>query len=777
MKHKFQPISLVTRGNHCLLVLSVMVLFCPAIRAEEEFSDTTRLFGVNSHNTPIDTNVLINKAEENRQADTGKDEEEREKLFGEAENPEEEKSSLTEGQVYISQNQFAQEQSVSGVREPTRLREIQVIERKPVTAASSEEVRRKDFELLPILTDPSELLRVVPGLVILQHQGGGKADQYLLRGFNADHGTDVALFIDKLPVNLRSHAHGQGYADLHFVIPETIQLIEVYEGPYFPEFGDFDNAGAVRLDTRDFVPESFVQASAGLYAVDRFRPIARILTLFSPTRGDVKTLGAFEFLLDDGPFINENDLIRFNGFGKLTWDLTENSQLKIWGSGYYGTWDASGQIPLRAVKSGLIDRFGAIDPSEGGRTQRYNAYVEYSLFPDDKSQIVSSNYFTYSKLDLFSNFTFLLNDPINGDGIVQRENRYLYGTDTRYNRAFTLFGREGLGILGIQVRGDNAHVVLANQTKRIQTSVINDVDFFEISLSPWAELDLNLADWARTVLGVRWDIFRFDVNNKDNPEIPIQGEETDSIVSYKANLILSPIKNTEFYLNFGTGFHSNDARVVISDPSTTTLPRSIGFEIGSRTRLFNRLDLAAAFWYLYLQDELVFVGDEGIFEPSGSTRRFGGDFEARLSLFSDWLFLHSDFNIIDAKFTNGDEIPLAPTIVSRSGAALRTPFGLSGAIEFLFLADRPADETGLVDAEGFTRVDLTLNYRYRNLEAFLIIENLFNSNYRDAQNFFESQLPGEPFPVADIHFTPGPPFAFRVGLTYYLTGLIDKTSL
>lgn len=782
MKHKIQPISLVTRVNHCLLVLSVMVLFCPPLRADEEFSDTTRLFGVNSHNTPIDTNVLINKAEENRQADTGKDEEEKEKLFSEPENPEEEKSSLTESQVYISQNQFAQEQTVSGVREPTRLREVTVIERRPVTAASFKEVRERDFDLLP-KNKPSDLLRVVPGLITLQHQGGGKADQFLLRGFNADHGTDVALFVDVLPVNLRSHAHGQGYADLHFIIPETIETVEVFKGVYFTEFGDFANAGAVRLVTKDFVPESFVQGSSGIYAVDRFRPVARGLTLFSPiVNDDIKTLGAFEIVYDDGPFINENDFVRINGFGKLTWNLGSNSQLKLWASGYYGEWNASGQVPLRAVESGLIDRFGAIDPTEGGETQRYNAHLEYSLTPDEKSQFVSALYFSRYKLDLFSNFTFFLNDPINGDGIVQRDDRYLYGTDTRYNRFFSLLGRDHLITTGIQIRADHNDLVLGNQTRREQTATINDVDIFEISVSPFVEAELNLTDWARAVLGVRGDIFHFDVNNNEGsaPIVPIQGEETDAIASFKANLILSPLENTDFFLNFGTGLHSNDARVVVSDPTANTLPRSIGFEIGSRTRLLDkRLDLAASFWFLHLEDELVFVGDEGVFEFIGSpTRRFGGEFEARFALFS-WLFLHADLNITDAKFTDleDDEIPLAPTVVSRSGIAARAPFGLEGALEVLYLADRPAEETGDIEADGFTRVDLTLKYRYKNLEAFAIIENLFDADYRDAQNFFESQLEGEPGPVGDIHFTPGNPFAFRVGFTYYLTGLVDKTSL
>lgn len=654
-----------------------------------------------------------------------------------------------------------------------RLKEITVIETKPVTAASSKEVREKDFELLPIIKEPSDLLRVVPGLVTVQHQAGGKADQFFLRGFDADHGTDIALFVDQLPINMRSHAHGQGYADLHFVIPETIQTVEVYKGPYFAEFGDFDTAGAVRLITKDSIPEGFVQGSAGLYAVDRFRSLQRYLTLFSPTHGDVETFGAFEILYDKGPFENPINALRINGFGKMTWNMTDNSQLKIWGSTYYGRWHASGQIPLRAVEEGIIDRFGSIDPSEGGRSQRHNVFIQYSLTPDEKSQFISSVYFTRYRLDLFSDFTFFLIDPINGDGIVQRDNRYLYGTDTRYNRAFMLFGREGLITGGIQIRVDNNHLILGKQTRRVQTATVNDVDIFELSFGPFIQLELNLTDWARTVLGLREDIYRFDVNSNDNPEIPIEGNKTDHITSYKANLILNPIKNTEFYFNFGTGFHSNDARVVVSNPSQATLPRAIGFEIGSRTRLLNgRLDLAAAFWYLFLKSELVFNGDEGTFSPSGSTRRYGGEFEARFSPFP-WLFLHADLNLTHARFTNGDRIPLAPTVLSRSGLTFRTPFGLEGGVDIIYLAKRPAEETGNVRVDGFTRVDLGLKYRYKNYEVFTVVQNLLNTKDKEAQFFNESRLRDEPAPVGDIHFVPGNPFTFRVGFTYYLTGLFD----
>lgn len=652
--------------------------------------------------------------------------------------------------------------------------EVVVKDQKPVTAASNREIRERDFELLPIITRPSGLLRVVPGLLAIQHAGGGKADQYFLRGFDTDHGTDLALFVDRLPVNLVSHAHGQGYADLNFLIPEIVETIEVYKGPYFAEFGDFANAGAVRFVTKDFVPEGLVQASGGLYAVDRFRPLARGITRFSPvvTR-DVKTIAAFEILYDEGPFIEPNDLVRLNGFGKFSWDLTRSSRLEIWGSAYYSDWDASGQIPLRAVQSGEIDRFGSVDPSEGGDSQRYNLYLQYTNLIDSRSDIEATFYFSRYTLDLFSNFTFFLEDPENGDGIVQRDDRYMYGSDARFNRIFFLFGRDHLIRTGLQTRFDHNDIVFANQTERRQRDLINDVDIFQLSVSPWVETDITVNEWIRTVVGMRFDVFHFDVNdNLDSTDLG--GSKTDSIISYKANLILSPLDKTDFYLNFGTGFHSNDARVVVNAASMT-LPRSIGFELGSRTRILDdRLDLAGAFWFLYLQEELVFEGDEGTFEPSGSTRRLGGELEARLSLYQRMIFIHADINIVDAEFTDGGKVPLAPTFVSRSGLSLFTPFGLNGALEIIHVADRPAEETDTVKASGFTRVDLTTNYRYGNLEFFAIVENLFDTNYREAQFFNESRLQNEPEGVEDIHFVAGNPFTFRIGVTYYLNGIIDR---
>ncbi len=682
----------------------------------------------------------------------------------------------------ILEEESEEDTSATDVEFPTeeeakRLKEIIVEERKPVTAASSKEVRERDFRLL-IKNKPADLLRIIPGLITVQHTGGGKADQYFLRGFDNDHGTDIAFFIDKLPINLRSHAHGQGYTDLHFIIPETIDLVEVYKGNYYPQFGDFDNAGAVRFKTKDYVPESYVQGSAGLYAIDRFRPIARGLTLLSPiVNDDIKTLGALELWYDQGPFVNENDYKRINGFGKLTWDLSDESQLQLWGSAYYADWDASGLIPLRAVESGQLDRFGSIDSSEGGETQRYNAYLRFTYSSTDTDFFESDWYFTYYTLDLFSNFTFFLENPIEGDGIVQRDNRFYYGTDTRYNRFFNLFGRDGILTLGIQGRADYiSPLVLANQTERRQTSTINNVDIYEISLSPWVELEYNLSDWARTVVGLRWDIYHFDVD--DNLESrALQGEETDSIVSYKANLILSPLKNTEFYFNFGTGFHSNDARVVVGDPSARALPRSIGWEVGARTQLLNnRLDLAGAFWFIYLQSELIFVGDAGEFEPRGSTRRYGGELEARYAPL-DWLYFFGDLNLVHARFTNGDRIPLAPTFTSRVGAAIQTKFGLQGIIDYVFIAERPADESGSVETDSYNRVDAAFSYRYKDWEFFVLIENLFDTNNRDSQFFFESRLRDEPEPVEDIHFTPGNPLNFRVGVTYYLAGLFDRFKL
>ena len=281
---------------------------------------------------------------------------------------------------------------------PVLLEPVVVSAPPPVSSSSELFIPGRDFELRP-QGRPADILRLVPGLIIGQHAGGGKAEQYFLRGFDADHGTDIALFVDGLPVNLRSHAHGQGYADLHFLIPETLKQVDVYKGPYFVEFGDFATAGAINFITLDTVPENLVEAAGGSWGTQRY------LTLLSPTRDRLKTLFAAEVYATNGPFDRPQEYIRFNVFGKASAALSESVDASVWVSYLNSNWFGSGQIPERAVREGLIDRFGSIDNSEGGNTQRFSGNVDLRWRLSDNDTVKVHGYGQYYQLDLFSNFT------------------------------------------------------------------------------------------------------------------------------------------------------------------------------------------------------------------------------------------------------------------------------------------------------------------------------------------------------------------------------------
>ena len=392
---------------------------------------------------------------------------------------------------------------------PPVLPPVTVTAPPPASSSSEQIIPGRDFELRPH-GRPADVLRLIPGLIISQHQGGGKAEQYLLRGFDADHGTDIALFVDGVPVNLRSNAHGQGYADLHFLIPETVKAVDVLKGPYFPEYGDFDTAGVVKFITRDLVEENTLSVAGGSFNTQRY------LALLSPTRDALKTLIAIEGYRSDGPFQHPNGYVRFNLFAKATARLGEDMQLSVWASHYRAEWHGSGEIPTRAVRSGLIDRFGSIDPNEGGITQRTNLNVDYTWKPSDTQRLSINAYLSHYELSLFNDFTFFLDDPDNGDMINQRDRRFLAGFDLQYEVKTPLFGVPLTSTAGLQYRIDTPRVVLANAVQRHQTGRVQDVDIVEQSLSPFVKFDLAPVDKVRLITGVRGDVFTFDVTERVN---------------------------------------------------------------------------------------------------------------------------------------------------------------------------------------------------------------------------------------------------------------------
>ena len=681
-------------------------------------------------------------------------------------------TTLAEGQLRLEQEQApapkpeSQEAEGAAPAAPVLLEPVIVSAPPPVSASSELYIPGKDFELRP-QGRPADILRLVPGLIISQHAGGGKAEQYFIRGFDADHGTDIALFVDGLPVNLRSHAHGQGYADLHFLIPEVLKQVDVYKGPYFVEFGDFATAAAVNFITADTVPENIVEAAGGSWGTQRY------LTLLSPTRDRLKTLIAVEVYTTNGPFDRPQEYIRFNGFAKASASLGENIDASAWISYLTSNWFGSGQIPARAVREGLIDRFGSIDNSEGGNTQRFNFNADLRWQVSESDTFRAHAYGQYYFLDLFSNFTFFLNDEVNGDQIEQKDqNRAVAGLDLAYEHRRTVFGVPLISTAGFQFRVDTPRIILSHTVDRGLLSRTQDVSIFEASYSPLVKFELAPFPWLRVITGARGDIVTYAVHNNliGVPDQP-NGYATRAIPSAKANAILGPWQATEFFGNFGTGFHSNDARAVVSNPNLPALAQATGWEFGVRTRIIPRLELSATYWWLNLASELIFVGDEGTLEPSGASKRQGFEFSMKAKL-TDWLSFTGNVTKTTAELWNGLAVPLAPRLTAFADFTARLPWGLALNATMRYLQNRFADEERQQTARGYTLFEVGGRYRYklpggRALDAFMTIENLTNVDWREAQFFSTSRLRGEPADgVPDIHYTPGNPRTFIGGLAF-----------
>jgi hypothetical protein len=606
-------------------------------------------------------------------------------------------------------------------------------------------------------------------MITLEHSGGaGKADQYLLRGFDADHGSDVAFFADGMPINLRTHAHGQGYTDLNFIIPETIAGLDVYKGAYLPEIGDFATAGAVNYRTRQVVQEGIVQATGGEYETQRY------LLMFSPTKERIRTLFAGELYTTNGPFINDNNYVRTNVLGKMTTNFTGRDEFSLTATFQYSDWDGSGEIPQRAVADGTIDRFGSIDPSEGGNTLRSTGRLNYHYDTLSGGQFFANAYGQYYRLDLFTNFTFFLNDPVNGDGFAQFDRRVMYGGDIGYKQPGKILGIPVVGTIGFQSRADDIHVRLGTQTKRTQTSTTVDSDVFEVSYAPFVKAEAQPISWMRLAGGLRWETFTFDVENLCSTcAQQAAGSASSGILLPKMNLILGPWAHTEFFVNYGEGFHSNDARSAVA-PGSSPLARARTYEVGIRSRPWGveGVEFIATAWRLDLQSELVFVGDEGTTESRGPSRRQGFEIAARGQVWGP-LYVNGSFTWTHAEFRNGDAIPLAPEYTAYGAAILRWPANLTSQLQFTYLGVRPLIEDRSLTSPSWIVFDWTQRYRlpiklpHGRLEAFYFVQNLFDSDWEQAIYAFESRLQNESAGVTDIHFVPGNPRTIMGGMAWY----------
>ncbi len=671
--------------------------------------------------------------------------------------------------------------------------ETTVTARGPTSAASASSIRNLDFDLRP-RTSPNDVLRVVPGLLAVQHQGGGKADQVFLRGFDADHGTDVGIFIDGIPVNMGSHAHGQGFADLHWLIPEALERVDVVKGPYDVRFGDFSTAGAVNLITRERFDSSSVQYTLGMFPTIDGRLVAqgRFVGIVSPElKGWAAKLHpwiAFEAAYDNGPFTTPEDLKRYNLFGKLTYDITPSLKVGIFVQGYGSGWVGSGQIPTRDV--GRIGQFGSEDASEGGLTERqmFTAFLQYKK---SEHELDITAYVTRYRLSLFSDFTFFLGNPTSADEIEQDDARVFAGAKLAYRFTKRWRSVSLRTALGGEMRFDSIHVDRWDTTsqsgefrKRLGRHVDrtdfalsgnnNNIDI--LNLAGYAEEDVVFSRYFRLIGGLRTDFYGFNVDDQSEKlgagQPASTGVRQFATFSPKATAVISPIPSIlDLYLNFGQGFHTNQAQVALLDGTTHVnadgssfvnhaIPKFYGGELGARAHLWNRIDAAAALWISYLENETVFDGDNATFAPSAPTRRLGFDLELRARITS-WFF--ADLDLAQASSTavpdsgNGGAVALAPKLYMTGGLTVKHRVGVRAGLRFRFLGERPAyDETspeyqyftartlpdgrpnpdydpGRVTAQGYFILDAYVAYRWRFLELAATAQNLLNSQWREAQ--------------------------------------------
>ena len=638
-------------------------------------------------------------------------------------------------------------------------------------------INQIDIELRPI-SSSQDILPIVPGLVIAQHGGGGKAEQIFLRGFDNDHGTDIDISVDGIPVNMVSHAHGQGYADLHFLIPETIGIVDFNKGPYYADHGDFNTTGYVDFQTKNNIGNSLIKIEGGQF--NTFRTVALVNVLGSNSPNHNAYLAA-EYLYTDGYFDAPLNFNRLNFFAKYTGRVSELNLLSISASNFSTKWDQSGQIPNRAVEDyKWISRFGALDKTEGGNTGRTNINVKLNTTVDNSTFLKNQVFYTNYNFTLFSNFTFFLNDTTNGDQIHQDENRQIYGYKGMLTHLSKLFNKDLQSAVGLGIRYDAVRdVALYNTLGRnilIRTKAFGDVD--ETNINIFYDGSLQITNKLSLNLGLRYDYFIFEYidNTKEKYTNPAK---KDGIFSPKLNLFYHLNNNAQIYLKSGAGFHSNDARSVVYNEVKESLPRALGIDIGSVFKPSENIFINIAGWFIYLESELVYVGDEAIVEPSGATRRYGLDISLRYQITNNFYF-DFDYNYAHGRFINEPEganfIPLAPTHTSIGGLTYKPLFGWAASLRYRYISDRPANEDNSVTALGYFICDAAISYRFASIEVFIKLENLFNTEWNEAQFDTESRLRApdengdfigelEPHSISELHYTPGSPFWLRGGVS------------
>jgi outer membrane receptor protein involved in Fe transport len=679
--------------------------------------------------------------------------------------------------------------------------------------ASQMTVTGADLNARPV-TRPGEIVEAAPGLIVTQHSGEGKANQYFLRGYNLDHGTDLAVTVDDMPINMRTHAHGQGYSDLNFLMPETVNSLEIRKGPYFADVGDFGSVGALNIGLVDSTPKKTASLTVGSFGYQRLFGMA------STPAGDGNLFFAGEFSHYDGPWQNPDDARKVNGMVRYSQGTADNG-FTITGMAYANKWNSTDQVPLRAITSGELDRFGEIDPTDGGNANRFSLSAR-AVKSDDAGWWKANFYAVRSTLDLYNNFTWFLNDPVNGDQFHQHDGRTMVGGNVSRILRGTLGGVRTETTLGIQTRYDDIDLGLTNTFQRQPRFDPNGIfnirtdQVREASIGIYAENTLYWTDWLRTTLGWRGDYYDgtvdsiLDANNS--------GHTQAAIGSPKFRMVLGPFNKTELFFGAGMGFHSNDARGATitespTDPATKLgasplLVRTRGAEAGVRTRIVPGLDSSVSFFILDQASELLFSGDAGDTSASRPSERYGVEWTNRYRPVS-WVDIDADLAVTHARFIGFDKeqaetyaqlaadpqssqalignapgnfIPNAPAVVASAGITLGEPTGWFGTLRWRYLGPSPLTEDGAFRSPPTSIFNGRLGYRFDNGWRIQIDAlNVFNTKTNQINYAYRSLLPADAlfkqcFPVQVAHAAvcqagvmdyilhPAEPLAIRVSL-------------
>ena len=640
------------------------------------------------------------------------------------------------------------------------------------TSASKGQTSAKELLARPF-SRRGELLESIPGFIATQHSGDGKANQYYLRGTNLDHGTDFAIYVDGMPVNLRNHAHGQGYADTNFIIPELVGQLEYWKGTYYAQHGDLSSTGAARFKLLDALPQGIISTTWGEYDYSR--------TLVADTiqAGAGQLTVALEHQYYNGPWDMHSEATRLNGFLRWHWeDSTDKINLTF--MGYHGKWKSTDQVPQRAVENGLIGRYGNLDPTDGGNSQRYSLSFDW-VRNEGRTTTRANAYAGFYDLDLFSNFTFYMDSFARGDSLgdqfEQKDHRWFLGGELARDWHFDALGQEQRFTLGMQLRTDIiTGLGLYNTSQRQRWNTVRQDDITQSTYGLYAEAELKPVRWLRIIPGVRGDLFQFNVEKSNLPENA--GALTKGIVTPKLSMVFGPWAKTEFYANAGMGFHSNDARGVniTTDPNTggpsdrvSPLVRTYGAEIGIRNESIPKLVNTLSFWMLHSDSELIYIGDAGTTEPGPASMRQGIELSSYWRP-EDWVMVDIEATLTDAHLVNTDppnqKIPNSIPYTFNGGISLGGAQGFFGSLRARYFAPRPLDSVVDVKTRESLQVNARLGYRKNNWEIAMDCLNLLNRSDYDVAYYYASQLQSDAAPVDGVHAHPIEPRMFRLSVTY-----------